>query len=326
MWLLRIWIFLSKINMIFSILFLTTTLAQTTNPSNNYKNKCPNYWFGNGDICYFISDYLTSWNNAQDFCNYMESDLVIISNEKIQKDINMYRYRQLNSMNVKDFWIGLNDFKSPGDFEWVDETKPMYSNWLNDTVNASGNCVMLDVETQYWKIQNCTSEFGFICSKDWSFNQSLDVEECEGGMKRFLNSCYWTVPGENNWQTAENWCETENGNLTTISSSLENIFVYSFVRQKVGSYWIGLYVDDSGLKWEAENQDTFFNWDGQPEISSGLCAVMERNGKWLMQLCDGNQIKTAICEKPVSATSFPTTHIGTSCPPMWINIENKCYL
>ena len=64
----------------------------------------------------------------------------------------------------ENIWIGANDIKDEGNFEWSDGNAFSFSNWYQEEPNNQGDedCVNLK-PVRKWNDQTCSSKLAFIC-------------------------------------------------------------------------------------------------------------------------------------------------------------------
>ena len=70
-------------------------------------------------------------------------------------------------------WIGLNDLKTKGKYEWSDGSPVSWTNWYvgqPDETTIIKTCVYMSLKGikrtwMFWKDANCTNKFPFICQK-----------------------------------------------------------------------------------------------------------------------------------------------------------------
>jgi hypothetical protein len=69
-------------------------------------------------------------------------------------------------------WIGLNDLKTKGVYEWSDGSPVSWTNWYvgqPDERRTDKTCVYMSLRRgkrgwMYWSDQNCTNKYAFICT------------------------------------------------------------------------------------------------------------------------------------------------------------------
>ncbi|XP_070550924.1 uncharacterized protein [Ptychodera flava] len=152
-----------------------SAIAQpTTNPS------CPNGWISSGDSCYFFSSATETFDNAQDDCKSMNSDLLIIDDDNEWTYVYTYiRYRYY----TRNYWVGLTDVLQEGTWVWEngvgEATGTSY--WIAGAPDNSGgseHCARLD---QYYGYEDvgCTTQIYYICEDDLyltSFPTSISAD------------------------------------------------------------------------------------------------------------------------------------------------------
>ena len=70
-----------------------------------------------------------------------------------------------------DVWIGLNDLKNKGVYEWSDGSSVSWTNWYvgqPDERRTDKSCVYMSLSRgkrgwMYWRDQNCTNKYAFVC-------------------------------------------------------------------------------------------------------------------------------------------------------------------
>ncbi len=71
-------------------------------------------------------------------------------------------------------WIGLNDIKTKGVYEWSDNSSVSWTNWYvgqPDERRTDKSCVYMSLKRgkqgwMYWSDQNCTNKYAFMCAYD----------------------------------------------------------------------------------------------------------------------------------------------------------------
>ena len=71
-------------------------------------------------------------------------------------------------------WIGLNDLKTKGVYEWSDNSLVSWTNWYvgqPDERRTDKSCVYMSLRRgkqgwMYWSDQNCTNKYAFMCAYD----------------------------------------------------------------------------------------------------------------------------------------------------------------
>ena len=109
---------------------------------------------------------LATWFEARRLCIALNGDLASIRSKEEQDRINT----AVNQYRVKSFWIGANDMKREGRFEWSDGSPFSFTNWWAREPNNRGSrgqedCVHLK-SSRYrrkWNDLACSFKHPFIC-------------------------------------------------------------------------------------------------------------------------------------------------------------------
>ena len=119
------------------------------------------------------SSQTKTWSEAELACNSIGdfSSLVKISSQSEQNFIN----QRIQTVYVKDTWIGLSDAKKESVFQWSADNSILHGNeyqiWANGkpTENKDNiDCVMiLSVRRDgAWSVQNCSHKQNYICMRN----------------------------------------------------------------------------------------------------------------------------------------------------------------
>ncbi|XP_078061288.1 low affinity immunoglobulin epsilon Fc receptor-like [Mustelus asterias] len=118
---------------------------------------CPSGWKMYNQSCYRFSTELKNWVSANQECESLNSQLIIINSKQKQDLI-------INSSEFKesDYWIGLRDTKRDGNFTWVDGTPLRYPAWARGEPNHWGieNCAALRSVGSRCVCKTCSSDAG----------------------------------------------------------------------------------------------------------------------------------------------------------------------
>ena len=113
------------------MLFCTPVVAFAT--FNSFSGtSCPNGWTLFNNYCYLVSSAVTSWDQAQKYCEYLGAELVKIRGAE-ENDFVLDLSKQATS--VTKVWIGLQWYTGD-DFYWYDYSVPDYTNWAPDQPNG----------------------------------------------------------------------------------------------------------------------------------------------------------------------------------------------
>ena len=134
---------------------------------------CTSDWSHFKSYCYFVSKERKPWDDAQNFCEKQEGELVEITsfeeNEYVFKLVNK---RESSHERV---WIGLRYDQEVNKFLWSDKAVPYFQYWRNPIErqgNSSKPCVYMFTNKYEpckapgsWNDVTCGSLNGFVCKK-----------------------------------------------------------------------------------------------------------------------------------------------------------------
>uniref|UniRef100_W5LJF5 Si:dkey-26c10.5 n=1 Tax=Astyanax mexicanus TaxID=7994 RepID=W5LJF5_ASTMX len=126
-------------------------------PNGHACSECGRGWLKFEDSCYFLSQTRLNWLQSREQCKKMGGDLVVISNERVQ--------RFLTQNGLMMYWIGLSRSDSQ-QWTWINNTVLMNSYW-SDT-RQDGDCVFLNGGSKprkNWYPNQCAAVSHYICQK-----------------------------------------------------------------------------------------------------------------------------------------------------------------
>ena len=105
-----------------------------------------------------------SWENARKHCLFLGGDLTSISDQAENNKI----VALIDRSGIDEvLWIGANDRRKEGTFEWTDGKAFPFSNWNSGEPNNSGNedCAHVHIRRykRRWNDEKCYGNLGFIC-------------------------------------------------------------------------------------------------------------------------------------------------------------------
>ncbi|XP_078392154.1 CD209 antigen-like protein 2 [Cetorhinus maximus] len=128
---------------------------------NRSEFPCPNGWKDHNHHCYRFSTKSKEWDSAKQQCESQNSHFIIINTEQEQNFI-----KKSIENNPGDYWIGLTDRESEGNWKWVDGTPVSFTQWYQgEPNNWSGNENCAIIRMNGWNDYSCTDQFPFICEK-----------------------------------------------------------------------------------------------------------------------------------------------------------------
>ncbi|XP_070538393.1 lithostathine-like [Ptychodera flava] len=120
-----------------------------------------------GGSCYFYyKERHYRWNEAREQCQNFNATLAAI--DDYQEDQFLIDIIDLEGGQV---WIGLNDNRIEGYWEWDGNATSRYRNWDDNEPNGGTeeNCVeMRDHRNGKWNDESCDKERGYICEQKGS--------------------------------------------------------------------------------------------------------------------------------------------------------------
>ncbi|XP_078387654.1 CD209 antigen-like protein C isoform X1 [Cetorhinus maximus] len=142
-----------------SLAELRTEISQLK--ENPLRFQCPDQWKQFQQHCYYISTNKKTWIDAQRACASMDANLVVINKAEEQTFVEKW-------LQVEDYWIGLSDSISEGDWRWVDGTDYTSSVkfWNKGEPNDFSNedCAELSA-IRKWNDRTCANSQNWICEK-----------------------------------------------------------------------------------------------------------------------------------------------------------------
>jgi spore coat protein CotH len=102
-----------------------------------------------------------TYAEAQRDCRDRDGDLVAIHSEEEQLEL----FATASSWEIGEWWIGLSDGATEGEFEWEDDSDLDFVNWGSDEPNNAGdneNCTHLSGGGS-WNDIDCDTDFAYVC-------------------------------------------------------------------------------------------------------------------------------------------------------------------
>ncbi len=168
---------------------------------------------------------------------------------------------------MHDVWIGLNDLQWWKNYVWATGERVDYVNW--DTgepskseidENHKEECVQMYKDGDHmgrWNDNNCNNLYPYWCQKDQdpsiAVGQELNANrKCKDGWSQFdlkdgHHDCFLFSTEQKSFDGAEDYCKKQGGNLMSVASRHEQMFLTSLVRST--PVWIGLKKDANTQQW-----------------------------------------------------------------------------
>ncbi|XP_061588555.1 macrophage mannose receptor 1-like [Cololabis saira] len=277
-----------------------------------------------------------TWYESRDYCRAIGGDLLSIHSAA---DLtNMHSYGS--------FWIGLSAPDPDTGYVWSDGSPVNFLHWQDEEPNNKNNvesCVEFYAhnydEDGSWNDNHCEKYNNWICQIPTGFTPkpppepvAPDYNTTSDGWLEWKGNQYYINERSMAMEDARFFCTQRHGDLVTINSDDESIFLWKRISQGYSSYWIGLTVDfDGSFQWMDQSDVMFQKWDeGQPNFRNfdENCVLMTAHiGFWHDYNC-GFEYKS-ICKRsttpPANATVAPTVPPKGGCRLPWKKINSKCY-
>ncbi|XP_074544941.1 macrophage mannose receptor 1-like [Halichoeres trimaculatus] len=284
-----------------------------------------------------------TWHAAEDYCTAIGGDLLSIHSQAELQLLAGLRYR------MNPVWIGLRASDSGSGYVWSDGSPLQYQHWSVDEPNNKRNvefCVELVMDNIFstrgsWKVVHCEKDLAWLCQVQTGVTLKPAPDPLppafnmtSNGWIEWNGNQYYLLRTLMVMAEARDFCKTQHGDLVTLNSEAENIFLWKLLlRQMYGSFWIGLTVDLDGTYEWIDGSPAAFEWwdDGQPNFQNNdeNCAIITLSlGLWKTSSC-GLQ-NSVICKRnstrSTRATVQPTVLRKGGCPPNWKRLNSKCYM
>ncbi|XP_028448497.1 macrophage mannose receptor 1-like [Perca flavescens] len=298
---------------------------------------CSSPWIPYSGHCFHLQRTQKTWSDAQKACRKEGGDLVSIRNVEEQSFV----ISQLGYASTDELWIGLNDKKTEGLFDWIDHSTVSFTSWefgKPAVFTDQEDCVLIRGENGNWADRMCDEKHGFICMKRSASEPSGDEVEqnvgCKTGWKRHGSYCYFVGTETKTFDEAKDDCKTSDAYLADVSNGVDNAFLVSLVGMRPEKYfWLGLsnQKDIDQFVWTNTDSVRFTHWNAEmPGYQQG-CVAMTTGvfaGLWEVMPCT-NKTKY-ICKHLAEGavlTPAPPTPTPLKCADGWNKIQtrNFCY-
>lgn len=222
---------------------------------------------------------LSSMDACESFCEGLGGHLAVITSDKLNDSL----YDLVRAAGVKTAIIGYSDSKIEGNWEWVTDAQPSYTNWGKTEPNGAADeedcCIFSTTEANgKWN----DSEFGyetrdFICQwNDYGVEDEPIAADIPSDAVEFNGHYYYIFDnGKDNWSEAQSYCKSRGGDLVVINNEEENAFLYQYMKdQGHVQAFIGYSDEESeGIwYWVSGKSSNYTDWgvndDGETEPNS----------------------------------------------------------
>ncbi|XP_041804377.1 macrophage mannose receptor 1-like [Chelmon rostratus] len=298
---------------------------------------CSRPWIPYNGHCFYLNRTQKTWSDAQRECRNGGGDLVTIRNVEDQSFV----ISQLGYASTDQLWIGLNDRKTEGLFDWIDHSTVSFTSWefgKPATSTEIKDCVLIKGENGNWADHVCEEKHGYICMKMSDSKPTGDEVEqnegCKAGWRRQGSYCYFIGTQTKTFNDARDDCKSSDSYLADVSNGVDNAFLVSLVGLRPEKhFWLGLSnqknIDD--FVWTNRDSVRFTHWNaGMPGHQQG-CVGMTTGifaGLWDVLPCTNKE--KYICKhlaEGAGLTPAPPTLTPTNCAIGWTRMvsRNYCY-
>ncbi|TNN55460.1 Macrophage mannose receptor 1 [Liparis tanakae] len=294
---------------------------------------CSSPWIPYNGHCFHLHRTLQTWSNAQKECRKESGDLVSVRNVEDQSFV----ISQLGFASTDELWIGLNDIKTEGLFDWSDHSTVSFTSWEfgKPTISTdTDDCVLIRGENGNWADRSCGEKHGFICMKQSATERTGDEIDldlgCKAGWKRHGSYCYLVGTETKTFDEANDDCKTSDSYLADVSNGVDNAFLVSVVGPRPEKYfWLGLSNQKNMDQFVWTNTDSvrFTHWNAEmPGYQQG-CVAMTTGilaGLWDLLPCTNKE--KYICKHLAEGavlTAAPPTQTPPKCEEGWVRVGTR---
>ncbi|XP_047445392.1 macrophage mannose receptor 1-like [Mugil cephalus] len=315
-----------------------TPAPPTVNPPD-----CPLGWtpLRSRNQCYKLfgeySETKRTWYEARNYCRAIGGDLLSIHSDAEQ---------QVLPERYEVVWIGLSAPDPNAGYVWSDESPLNFQHWEEGEPNNKNNvesCAQIKLhrgsQSGSWNDVHCETFLGWLCQIRLGVTPSPspspvtpDYNRTSDWWLEWKGNQYYFNRDSMSMEEARHFCQQRHGDLATINSEAESVFIWKQISEDYGQYWIGLIVDlDGSFAWMDDSPVEFERWnENQPDFKNNdenCVAITSSMGFWHDYNCGLDY--RSICKRsgspPANATVAPTVPPKGGCPQSWKKINSKCY-
>ncbi|XP_039998644.1 macrophage mannose receptor 1-like [Xiphias gladius] len=296
---------------------------------------CSSPWIPYNGHCFHLNRTQKTWSDAQRECRSEGGDLVSIRNVEDQSFV----ISQIGYASTDELWIGLNDRKTEGLFDWSDHSTVSFTSWEFGKPAVSTDikdCVLIRGENGNWADHVCEEKHGYICMKMTASKPTGDEVEqdvgCKTGWRRHGSYCYFIGTETKTFDEAKDGCKSSDSYLADVSNGVDNAFLVSLVGMRSEKYfWLGLSnqknIDE--FVWTNTDSVRFTHWNAEMPGHQQGCVAMKTGifaGLWDVLPCANKE--KYICKHLAEGavlTPAPPTHNSLTCADDWRQVESRKY-
>ncbi|XP_059201160.1 macrophage mannose receptor 1-like [Centropristis striata] len=295
---------------------------------------CSPPWIPYNGHCFHLQRVLKSWSDAQKECRKEEGELVSIRNVEDQSFV----ISQLGLGTTDEVWIGLNDIRTEGLFDWSDHSAVTFTSWAFGEPSVSTvteDCVLIKGENGFWADRVCDEKHGFICMKQSATERSGDEIEdtakgCKAGWKSHGSYCYFVGTETKTFDQAKEDCKASGSYLVDVSNGVDNAYLVSLVGLRPEKYfWLGLSNQKNidQFRWTNSEFVKFTHWNtNMPGYEQGCVAMTTGVLAGLWDLLPCTNAEKYICKYLADGavlTVPPPTQTPPKCEEGWVRVGTR---
>ncbi|XP_039999154.1 macrophage mannose receptor 1-like [Xiphias gladius] len=276
-----------------------------------------------------------TWFEARDYCRAIGGDLLSIHSTA---ELLVERHGKA--------WIGLHVADTTSGYVWSDGSPLNFQHWQEGEPNNFNNaesCTEFIIYSALgfgsWNDAHCEGYNDWLCQiragvtpKPPPNATAVDYNTTSDGWLEWRGNQYLINHMALPMEDARHYCQRRHGDLVSISSKDENVFLWKQISRSYGQYYLGLSVDLDGSSWWKDGSLVSLQmWDENQPNSDAFdenCVIMTYYmGFWRTCNC-GNEYQF-ICKRgrstPANTTAAPTAPPKGGCPLKWTKFDSKCY-
>uniref|UniRef100_A0A8C5CCB1 Mannose receptor, C type 1b n=1 Tax=Gadus morhua TaxID=8049 RepID=A0A8C5CCB1_GADMO len=253
---------------------------------------CPSPWIPYNGHCFYLNRTKKTWPAAQTECGKSGGSLASIGNIEDKSFV----ISQLGYVVTDELWIGLNDRKMEGLFDWIDHNTVLFTSWEKGSPKSSGaneDCVLLRGEVLF--------QTGFACG--CLPHTTYNVEPFDHSRGRVCSGDSY---------------------MADVANGVDNAFLVSILGLRSEKYfWLGLSnqgnIDD--FVWINSNNVKFTHWNANMPAHLQGCVAMNTGvyaGLWDVLPCTNKE--KYVCKHLAEGavlTAAPPTLATPKCAENW---------
>ncbi|KAM4697889.1 lymphocyte antigen 75 [Rhinophrynus dorsalis] len=300
-------------------------------------------WIPFRNSCYaFLEDYKTRISGespeSNHECRTLHPDSQFLSIR--DEEENTFILNQLKPFGDLINWLWLGMFNdNENKLRWYDKSYVQYSNWRMGRPNVTSNSFFAIMNADgFWDIINYIKQYDAEFFKHHTLMAckiELDSNELYNKPMppaiSYENSTYHIIQKRMNWNEAVKECKRQGGNLASVHSKAQKLFLENMVRQDGFPLWLGLSnheVSQPRFEWSDGSQYDFSPPEFNEPNDIGHCVFLSTKQYWESMNCM-EKLEGAICYN--STTGEKSLETGDQlCPSssgegQWIREKDFCY-